>query len=153
MRKGADLVVPAIAALVKFWPQESLYYLKYKNYPGSLFTKHLDWHKFMTSDQISLVPEVYVEGAPVFDHFGYHPPPELMATLKKYKTVGICGLDTDACVMAAVFALWDAEIRPIILSEYCASSGGVQFHQAALDLMLRQFGAQSVLRGKIQGAA
>jgi hypothetical protein len=48
--------------------------------------------------------------------------------------------------MAACFALWDADIKPIILADLCASSGGAMFHEAALDLMMRQFGA-----GVVQG--
>ena len=149
MKKGAEATIAPVSELVRKWPVENLYYLKYRNHPGSLFTQHLDWHSFMTAEDSTLVPEVYVEGAPVFDHYGYGPPDELIAALKKYKTVGICGVDTDACVMAAVFSLWDAEIRPVVYAEYCMSSGGAQIHQAALGLMLRQFGVNGIIKGKV----
>jgi nicotinamidase-related amidase len=149
MKSGAETAIPAVKEVVTKWPVQDLYYLKYRNYPGSLFTMHLDWHEFMTSDQVDFEPGIYVEGAEVFDHYGYRPPDELLAKLKKYKTVGICGVDTDACVMAAVFSLWDSEIRPVVLARYCASSGGDQMHRAALDLMLRQFGVHSILRDHI----
>ncbi len=145
---GVEEILPSLVELVQKWPCEDLYYLKYKNYPGSSFTRYLDWHEFMTSEQASIVPEVYVEGSAVYNHYGYAPPEDLMVELNnKYENIGICGVDTDACVMAAVFALWDAEIRPFVLAEYCASSGGSQFHRAALDLMLRQFGTGSVIQG------
>lgn len=150
MHKGADRVVEPIAALAKSWPADKLFYLKYRNYPGSLYTKHLDWHEFITSEETAIVTDVLVPDAKVFDHFGYRPPDELITQLKKFSSVGICGADTDACVMSAVFALWDAEIRPLILADYCASSGGEQFHRAALDLMLRQFGTSSVIRGTVK---
>jgi nicotinamidase-related amidase len=141
MGKGADRVIQPIAELVQKYSADSLYYLKYLNHPDSLFTKHLDWDGCMTSNQTDIVSDVYIQGSQIFNHFGYLPPSELLTALAKYKTVGVCGVDTDACVMAAVFALWDAEIHPVVLSRYCASSGGENFHQAALDLMLRQFGA------------
>lgn len=149
MRNGAESVVPTVATLVKSWPQDKLFYLRYRNYPGSLFSRHLDWHEFMSSGQINIVPEVYVDGAPVFEHYGYRPPDTLIEVLRGFETVGICGVDTDACVMAAVFALWDAEIRPIVLADYCMSSGGRSFHLAALDLMMRQFGTDAVIRGRL----
>lgn len=149
MRNGAEAVLPKIKDLVHHWPQDRLFYLRYRNYPGSLFARHLDWHEFMTTDQVAIVPEVYIDGAPVFEHYGYRPPDTLIEVLKCYETVGICGVDTDACVMAAVFALWDAEIRPVLLADYCASSGGEQFHRAALDLMLRQFGMHAIIRGRV----
>mgnify|MGYP003294729868 CR=1 FL=1 len=34
----------------------------------------------------------------------------------------ICGTDTDACCLATAFNLFDNNIKPIILSELCASS-------------------------------
>jgi len=147
MRNGAELLVEPIAKLVRRWPTENVFYLRYRNYPDSLYARHLDWHDFIAGDNINLMPEVYLDGAPVFEHYGYRPPDELIAQLKNFRAVHICGVDTDACVMAAVFALWDAEIQPVILANYCMSSGGIQFHRAALDLMLRQFGAKCVQHG------
>ncbi|MGE3771155.1 MAG: isochorismatase family protein [Bdellovibrionales bacterium] len=149
MRGSAKDIIQPVARLAASYPAEKVYYLRYKNYPGSSYTKFLDWHQFMTTDQTNIVPEVYRQGCAIFDHYGYAPPPELIAELKKYQTVGICGVDTDACVMAAVFAVWDAEIRPIVFANYCASSDGPMFHKAALDLMLRQFGTTSVIRENV----
>jgi nicotinamidase-related amidase len=146
MKAGADVVVPRISQLTKTWPAEDVYYLKYRNYPNSFFAKHLDWTDCMTGDDVNIVKEVYLEGRPVFEHFGYMPPSELFAALRKYEVVNICGVDTDACVMAAVFALWDAEIKPMVLEYYCASSGEENMHKAALGLMLRQFGVTAVSR-------
>jgi nicotinamidase-related amidase len=146
MSNGADRLVPVISDLVSMYPPEKVYYLRYRNHPGSLFTRYLNWHEFMTSDQSGIVPEVYRAGSRVFDHFGYSPPPEMLDTLKVdgLTEIGICGVDTDACVMAALFCLWDHDIRPIVLSSYCFSSGGENLHRAALDMMLRQFGLGSV---------
>lgn len=150
MSKGAESVIAPVVELVSAWPQEHIYYLKYRNYPDSLFARHLDWQELMTSPEVDFVSGTYREGSPVFEHFGYKPPDDLIAALKQYKTVGICGVDTDACVMAAVFTLWDADIRPVILEKYCASSGGAHFHEAALGLMLRQFGTSCVYKGIVQ---
>lgn len=150
LKRGADAAVPLITELVESWPAEHLYYLRYRNFPGSSFTKHVDWHDCMTSDSANIVKEVYREGCKIFEHYGYAPPPEAISSLKKYKTVGLCGLDTDACVMAATFALWDAEIRPVVLAQYCASSGGPPLHEAALGLMMRQFGAAGVFKEKMR---
>lgn len=146
MTNGADRLVPEIRDLVALYPVERVYYLRYRNHPGSLFTRYLNWHAFMTSDQSAIVPEVYRPGSRVFDHFGYSPPPEMTDVLKAddLTEVGICGVDTDACVLAALFNLWDHDIRPIVLSSYCYSSGGENLHRAALDLMMRQFGFGSV---------
>lgn len=151
MNKGADRVVPDIKDLVGRYRPEQVYYLRYRNVPGSLFAKYLDWHEFLTRNHYDIVPDVLTATPQVFDHYGYSPPPELIEVLqsKNVQAAGICGVDTDACVMAALFQLWDHGIRPIVLSHYCMSSGGEPFHRAALDLMMRQFGAGSIIRQRV----
>lgn len=151
MQKGADRLVPEVRDLVRQFEPNRVYYLRYRNVPGSLFTKYLDWHEFLTRNHYDIVPDVLTAEPQIFDHYGYSPPPELIERLHAdgIEEVGICGVDTDACVMAALFTLWDHNIRPIVLSAYCASSGGEHLHRAALDLMLRQFGSRSIVTGKL----
>jgi len=151
MQQGAEIVVPRIRDLVGAWPEDDIFYLCYRNYPGSFFSKNLDWTECMTGEAVAIVPDVYKKGRPVFEHYGYKPPEGAMQALRQYQSVHICGVDTDACLMAAVFALWDAEIRPVVLEHYCASSGGPHFHQVAVDLMLRQFGTGCIVRGQVAG--
>ncbi len=80
----------------------------------------------------------------VFEHYVYGLPQSLIEKLKAYPRVGIAGVDTDACVFAACFNLWDCGVQPIILANYCSSSGGSMIHKAALSIMQRQFGADSL---------
>lgn len=60
--------------------------------------------------------------------------------------IEICGTDTDACVYAIALNLFDNNIRPIILSNLCASSSGnPNIHNNALEIMKRQFGKENVI--------
>jgi len=141
---------PFIAKLVGFidqWPKEQLYWLRYLNLPDSLFAKCIDWQECMTSPGKDLITPAGHETRRVIDHFGYAPPPELIAEFKKvgYQKVSICGVDTDACVMAHTFSLWDNDIQPIIHANYCASSGGDEMHKAAISMMYRQFGTACIV--------
>lgn len=148
IKNGAGTIIDPIRSLLDSW-NGLVYYLRYKNYPGSLYTQHLDWHEFMTSNQHDIVPDIYKSGCEIFDHFGYAPAAELIEKIKPHGEAYICGLDTDACVMAAVFACWDNEIRPYIIADCCACSDGESFHKAALDIMLRQFGVKSVIKSTL----
>ncbi|MGN1213032.1 MAG: isochorismatase family protein [Christensenellales bacterium] len=57
----------------------------------------------------------------------------------------ICGTDIDACCLAIAFNLFDNNIRPIILSDLCASStGNKDIHSSALKIMERQFGSENI---------
>lgn len=46
----------------------------------------------------------------------------------------VVGFDTDACVLATAFSLFDAGIVPVIDSRGCATSGGAGAHEAALTI-------------------
>jgi len=56
----------------------------------------------------------------------------------------MCGVETDACVMAVAFSLWDAEIPFRVLSQLCWTSAGDAWHYQALAMMRRQFGVAVV---------
>jgi nicotinamidase-related amidase len=54
----------------------------------------------------------------VFIKHGYLPPPDLIPHLSSLdvERVLVCGLQTDTCVLAAGFALFDAGLHPTLLS-------------------------------------
>ena len=153
LRKNSELI-PRVQALTESWPDQSkIYWLKYRNHPGSLFEKHLDWSAASVSPEIDLI-----EGAgqeQTFTHYGYAPAQDLIDAIKdkSISTAYVCGVDTDACVYAAMTVFWDNEIRPILLEHYTGSSGGQTFHEAAMALMTRQFGTKSIVSGPYRAAA
>lgn len=63
----------------------------------------------------------------------------------EYDMVYICGVDTDSCVMATAFDFFDIGIKPVIISDCCASSGGKQLHDAAMVIMRRTFGEKNIV--------
>ncbi|MEA2701356.1 MAG: hypothetical protein QOE22_65 [Candidatus Parcubacteria bacterium] len=64
--------------------------------------------------------------AKVFRKNTYGVPPALIGYLKKkgVRHIDICGLEREACVLAAAFNLWDAEIRPRILKDLVGTNKG-----------------------------
>lgn len=52
----------------------------------------------------------------------------------------MAGIDTDCCVMKTALDLFEIGIKPIVLSHYCASTGGNNIHLAALDMLKRNIG-------------
>lgn len=48
----------------------------------------------------------------------------------------VCGLETDACVLACCFSLWDAQMRPIFHPSLCESP----LHKEGVSIAFRQFG-------------
>ena len=62
------------------------------------------------------------------------------------KRVFICGLDTECCVLSTAIGFFERGIEPIILADYCASSGGQKFHDAGILSLGRLIGFSNIIR-------
>lgn len=142
LKKSKDLI-PKVQSLADNWPEENIYWLRYRNHPGSLFEQHLNWSKAVVSPEIDLIEGRGQKN--IYTHYGYAPSDDFINKIKaSYQSAYVCGVDTDACVYACMISLWDNGVRPVLLEKYCGSSGGKTFHDAALSLIQRQFGADCV---------
>lgn len=63
--------------------------------------------------------------------------------------VFVTGVDTECCVLATATDLFEAGIRPIVLSHYCASSGGENAHFAGLRALDSLIGRNNIYQGLI----
>ena len=63
------------------------------------------------------------------------------------QAVFLAGTDTEACVLATAMAFFEQGVRPVVLADYCASSGGISVHEAGLLCLERSIGPRNVMRG------
>ena len=63
--------------------------------------------------------------------------------------VFIIGADTDCCVLTIATALFECNIRPVVLTHYCDSNGGPVSHQAGLTCMKRLIGEGQLFSGEL----
>lgn len=136
-----------ITDLVAAFPDEHLYFTHFQNFSGSLFETELDWGKFKTSEETALAPEFAAYEARSVKRNGYLLNERLLEKLGSYRSVALVGVDTDVCMIAMSYSLWDQGIRPFVLADYCASCRGDFYHQNGLNLMIRPFGMQAVIKG------
>ena len=125
---------------------DNVFYTKYVNYDESPFVKILDWHAMRASSEQEFCVD-FVNGATIIPKVGYGVNMEDISKLKKLgiEEIEICGTDTDACVLAVAFQLFDSGIKPIILKDLCASSSSnIEMHNMAIKVMERQFGKDNV---------
>lgn len=52
----------------------------------------------------------------------------------------IVGADTDCCVLTIATALFEHNIRPVVLTKYCDSNGGPDSHNAGITCLKRLIG-------------
>lgn len=88
---------------------------------NSLFQKLLGYKKLNKENlELCELPNNII----IFKKDGYAISDEAINYLKskKVKKVDVCGLETDACILASVFKLWDSGIEPNILYDLTQTS-------------------------------
>lgn len=70
-------------------------------------------------------------------------PDELTKYLREnaIEKIVIAGIDTDMCVLKIAMDVFDIGIEPIVLTDCCASTAGLQAHLAGLAVLSRNIGA------------
>ena len=129
--------VPEIQKLTEAGDYDYCILTYYKNALQSPSYKRLHWYQGMDACSSSLL---------------IHPPASLLTVVEEkttyalphkdlYALVGLCshidivGFDTDACVMAAAVNLFDEGYDFDVLGEYCASTNGRDYHEAAMKII------------------
>lgn len=121
---------------------------RFVNMPESLYVSELGYSGCMEEDEstrlvdgIANIPNIHI-----IDKHGYGST-ELIQSLidKNVKTAYVCGMDTDACVLEICYGLFDADIRPVVLSDCVTSSGGEEYNNMALSILRRNIGEKNVI--------
>lgn len=141
-----------IVTLVESGNFDKIIATKFTNYTGSRYEKYFNWSDLKTSDETDLYGKLKADADAVFHKTTYNCVDddfvELLTELNDYddvEEVYICGLDTDACVLATAIGLFDHLIAPIVLEDYCLSTGGEQYHKAGLKCLERTI-SKSLIR-------
>jgi len=114
---------------------------QFLNRPKSLYETQLNYTRCQIGSPESEIV-IPLKPAAVFDRFSYGLQPVHIERLKQYPVASwdIVGCDTEACVLATCYNLWDYGIPFKVLKHLCYSSGGEEQQQAAFKVMERSFG-------------
>lgn len=130
----------AITAAIRRQPGP-VYALVQTNPPGGPLRTLRGWHGAGTDSETRLLSPLNATGAAVYAKTGYGAASPLpVDELRRYRTVYLTGVDTDACVLATAYALFDAGVNVTVLTDLCWSAGGPDLHEAALTILRRQLG-------------
>ncbi|MGK9452869.1 cysteine hydrolase family protein [Acidithiobacillus caldus] len=105
---------------------------RFVNRPDSLYRSVLGWN----IDPGDLIFQF--DNALILDKTGYGLSAENLDRLRETGCTEwhLCGLETDACILACAFSLWDAGLRPKTLPSLCSSP----LHKEGMAIAERQFG-------------
>lgn len=122
-------------------------FTRFINAPDGPYTRLLEWDGCHQEPETELSEDLapYVQPQFVFSKPGLcGMPNELAEYLCEHhiQQVAVVGIDTDMCVLKIAMDLFDRGIEPIVLTDCCASTAGLQAHLAGLAVLSRNIGAQ-----------
>ncbi|WJV51768.1 isochorismatase family cysteine hydrolase [Streptomyces flavofungini] len=156
VNKHSRSVVPAIAHLVKRWQETDapVVFARFHNEPGSPYERITGWTNLRTAEEQALVAELepYAGAAAAVIDKGqssvFTTEGARMIRDAGWSDLVLCGIDTDSCVYDSAVAAYQAGYRPWIVTDACASTGGTQYHDAALLLAARNISAAQLVTSK-----
>lgn len=136
-----------IARLISRGEYAPLLFTRFINDTDGPYQRLLDWHSCDSEPETNIVPELesFAQTDFVFSKLGLCGiPDDLTEYLHRQgiKRVFIVGIDTDMCVLKIAMDIFDLGIEPVVLTDCCASTAGLQAHLAGLAVLSRNIGAQ-----------
>ena len=115
-------------------------FMNSKDSPHYIFT---NWEKMMDSESQKLNDYIASVSEKIFDKSVNSCFSEEFLLYLEEKDIGklyFLGIDTDCCVMKSAFDCFDRKIPFEVIIDCCASTGGEKVHEAACEIMRRNFG-------------
>jgi nicotinamidase-related amidase len=153
VNRHSEHVVPAVVRLVEGWTAVGMpvVFTRFQNVPGSPYERISDWTHLRTSEEQALIDELEPYARSAAGIIDKSVSSALTADLQqllagnRWTDLVLCGIDTDSCVYDTAVAVYQRGLRPWIVTDACASTGGVEFHEAALLLARRNIGTSQLL--------
>jgi len=151
-------VVPVVQRLADKWLDLGwpIYLSQFTNKHDSQWVKLLGWSRLMDESEIALAPEL--------DHVRPHATvyrkqsytcvvgPFLDdARSAEWTDVVVCGIATDSCVLATavdLFEFSERDLRPLVVSDACASHAGEHAHESGLFIIQRFIGSGQIVSSR-----
>ena len=135
-----------IVRLIQTGDYAPLIFTRFINDQEGPYCRFLNWDGCAGDPEIYIVPELQPYASPdlIFAKSGLcGMPDELTGYLREklIKKIFIAGIDTDMCVLKIAMDVFDIGIEPIVLTDCCASTAGLQAHLAGLAVLSRNIGA------------
>lgn len=126
---------------------DKIIFTQFINSKNSMFSQFLKWNKLQTIKEQQIVlkskadlivkKETYSAMTIEVENF---------LNQNNIKTIFICGVDTDSCVLKTSFDAFDKGFYTKIIENLSFSTGGQYFHNSAINILKRSIGLQNVIQ-------
>jgi len=130
-----------IAQHIEQTEYDHVLFTKFVNDDNSSLSKYLDWHKMQSSPDIDIHESLSSLAKPenTFEKNTYSifKSNKFVDFLESYgiRELILCGLDTDACILASQYDGFDRGYKITVLDDLCACHSGVLYHDYALNII------------------
>lgn len=136
-----------VARLIERDQYAPILFTRFINELEGPYQRFLDWHSCDREPETNIAPELksFVDQNCVFSKSGLCGMPKELADYLRQQNIErifIVGIDTDMCVLKIAMDIFDIGVEPIIFTDCCASTAGLQAHLAGLAVLSRNIGAQ-----------
>jgi len=149
INRYSKYVVKRISNLAKEQHFDHIVATRFVNNKNSPYVKLLNWRKVMDKESQTIPDEIAGLTERIFEKNLYTCfTPEFKNFVKENKIdhLYFCGIDTDCCVLKSAADAFEAGIHPVVIESCCASHGGWLAHRAAIRVIKRLIGCQSVVK-------
>lgn len=138
-----------VCQLIQTRAYDPIFFTIFVNQANSPYHRLLDWHGCEREPETCLAPELESlrTASNVFYKYGAAGLPKELGTHLQDRgitKVVIVGIDTDMCVLKTAHDIFDLGIEPIVLTDCCASTAGLQAHFAGLAILSRNIGPRQL---------
>jgi len=143
-------VLPIVTRVVEEFKKRGIPVVltRFHNNPDSQYERLIGWTRLRTSPEVDLAPGLEFDGVAIIDKTIYTAlTPEFISMIESHgwRTVAICGVATDGCVLKTAVDVFERGMVPLVLADACASHAGDDVHKAGLLLLSRFIGKQQVI--------
>lgn len=143
-----QFVLPRLKQLASSFNEGIVIATKFVNHAGSGFTDIMHWDRLKDSPETNVLPFIEKAADYVIEkdtYTAYIPQIAQILAINNIRDVYVAGIDTDCCVLTTAISLFEHNIRPIVLTNYCASNGGEESHLAAIRVLERTIGREQIV--------
>lgn len=121
---------------------------RFINLPDSQYRRLIKWdHLSPDSEEIELAFNLKEDGVVIDKYIYTCVDDEFVKLLIEHdiEAVDVCGIDTDICVTKCAVDLFERDITPFVLKDFCATHAGLDLQEAALAILARYIGHSQII--------
>jgi nicotinamidase-related amidase len=150
VNKYSHRVVDNVARLIEACRERLIpvVFTRFLNSSASPFETLIDWPHVSDEPDINIVDELSHNAKVVIDKNFYTAFTEAFDRVVQengWKTLILCGVATESCVLKTAADAFERGLRPIVISDACASDAGDEAHRAGLFVLEFLIGKRQIM--------